>query len=109
MEMSNILASALSSISVTKRSPLSILCIAFLSRSMPCICIITILKKIATEYKTLYVMGGQGASLNDYAKNRFINNYPYNQRDDRKPKINAATVDTFAFDCVGLVKYVLWG
>lgn len=70
---------------------------------------ITILKKIATEYKTLYVMGGQGASLNDYAKNRFINNYPYNQRDDRKPKINAATVDTFAFDCVGLVKSVLWG
>lgn len=57
--------------------------------------------------KTLYVKGGWGAPLNDYNKKRVINAYTYNAQ--RADLINAATADTFAFDCCGIVKSVLWG
>ena len=67
------------------------------------------LKKIATEYKTLYVMGCFGAPLNTSNKTRYINHHTYNQSVARKKFINAATDDTFGFDCVNLIKGVLWG
>lgn len=59
------------------------------------------------QLKTLYVKGGWGAPLNNYNKTRVINAYEYNYK--RRAKINAATADTFAFDCCGIVKSVLWG
>lgn len=65
--------------------------------------------EIATEYKTLYVMGCFGAPMNSSNKERYISNYGYNQGSDRKNKINAASSDTFGFDCVCLIKGVLWG
>lgn len=70
------------------------------------------LKNIATNYKTLYVMGCFGAPLTAANKKRYINNGSaggYNARSDRKAMINAASADTFGFDCVNLIKAVLWG
>lgn len=68
---------------------------------------IRMLKK-AYNSKTLYVMGGWGFPLNsDNKKRTFIQ--PYNCKPERKVKINAASSDTFAFDCCGLPRSILWG
>lgn len=62
----------------------------------------------AKNCKTLYVMGGWGFPLNAENKKR-TQSQPYNQQSARKVKINAASSDTFAFDCCGLPRAVLWG
>lgn len=68
---------------------------------------IRMLKK-AYNSKTLYVMGGWGFPLNsDNKKRTFVQ--PYNCEPARKVKINAASSDTFAFDCCGLPRSILWG
>lgn len=64
---------------------------------------------IAKHYKTLYVMGCFGAPLTDTNKSRYIKNHPYNMAAARTSMIMAATSDTFGFDCVNLIKAVLWG
>lgn len=66
-------------------------------------------KNVVDNYKTLYVMGGWGAPLTESNKQRFIDGHTYNQSSSRKAMINAATSDTFAFDCVCLIKALLWG
>ena len=70
---------------------------------------VKILKSIATDYKTLYVMGCFGAPLNDANKKRYCNNTDYNKKAERTKKINSASADTFGFDCSNLIKGVLWG
>jgi hypothetical protein len=67
------------------------------------------LKDIANNHKTLYVMGCFGAPMTETNKKRYIKHHPYNQRQERTKIINAATADTFGFDCVCLIKGVLWG
>lgn len=67
------------------------------------------LKDAATNHKTLYVMGCFGAPMTEANKQRYINHHSYNARADRKPYIVAATADTFGFDCVCLIKGILWG
>ena len=67
------------------------------------------LKDIADNYKTLYVMGCFGAPMNAANKQRYCNNHSYNRRADRTAMIRAASGDTFGFDCVCLIKGVLWG
>ena len=67
------------------------------------------LKDIATNYKTLYVMGCFGAPMTAANKKRYINHHPYNRQPTRVKLINAASADTFGFDCVCLIKGVLWG
>lgn len=67
------------------------------------------LKDIATNYKTLYVMGCFGAPMTATNKKRYTNNHTYNKQTARTKMINAATADTFGFDCVCLIKGVLWG
>lgn len=67
------------------------------------------LKDIAENYKTLYVMGCFGAPMNAKNKLRYCKNHEYNRRPSRTEKIEKATADTFGFDCVCLVKGVLWG
>ena len=67
------------------------------------------LKDIATNYKTLYVMGCFGAPMTTANKKRYIDHHPYNKQPARVKLINAASADTFAFDCVCLIKGVLWG
>ena len=61
-------------------------------------------RNIATNYKTLYVLGCFGAPLNNSNKKRYTNNYDYNRRSVRKEKIMNASSDTFGFDCVCLIK-----
>lgn len=64
---------------------------------------------IAKNYKTLYVYGCFGAPLTAANKKRYINHHSYNQKPTRTKMINAASTDTFGFDCVNLIKGVLWG
>lgn len=66
-------------------------------------------KDIANNYKTLYVMGCFGAPLNTTNKKRYTNNYKYNKQATRTKMINNASSDTFGFDCVCLIKGILWG
>lgn len=68
-----------------------------------------ILKDIATNYKTLYVMGCYGAPMTKDNKKTYCNNHDYNKQATRTSMINAATSDTFGFDCVCLIKSILWG
>lgn len=63
----------------------------------------------ATEVKTLYVSGGFGAPMTPANKQRYINGYAYNKRNDRVQKINNADANTFGFDCICLIKGILWG
>lgn len=67
------------------------------------------LKDIATKYKTLYVMGCFGAPMTEANKKRYCNNHSYNKDATRTAMIKAASADTFGFDCVCLIKGVLWG
>lgn len=64
---------------------------------------------IAKNYKTLYVNGCFGAPMTDKNKKRYTQNTEYNRQPSRTAKINAASADTFGFDCVCLIKGVLWG
>ena len=65
------------------------------------------LKDLATNYKTLYILGCFGAPMTRKNKTRYENNKDYNKK--RKDIIEKATVDTFGFDCVCMVKGLLWG
>lgn len=67
------------------------------------------LKDVATNCKTLYVMGCFGAPLTAANKERYCKNHEYNQRAARTKMIRAASEDTFGFDCVCLIKGILWG
>lgn len=66
-------------------------------------------KKIAKSYKTLYVLGCFGAPMTAKNKARYTKNQAYNRQASRTKMINAASADTFGFDCVCLVKGILWG
>lgn len=67
------------------------------------------LKNIALNYKTLYVMGCFGSPMTEANKARFIKHHSYNSDATRTKMIRAASADTFGFDCVNLIKGVLWG
>ena len=67
------------------------------------------IKRVAIDFKTLYVLGCFGAPLNDENKKRYCNNTDYNKKAERTKKINSASADTFGFDCSNLIKGVLWG
>lgn len=62
---------------------------------------------IANNYKTLYVLGCFGAPMTVKNKKRYSSNYAYNK--NRANLINSSTSDTFGFDCVCLIKGILWG
>lgn len=64
---------------------------------------------VAKNYKTLYVMGCFGAPLTTANKARYTKNHSYNKAAARVQMINAASADTFGFDCVCLIKGLLWG
>lgn len=64
---------------------------------------------VAKNYKTLYVMGCFGAPMNASNKNRYCKNHAYNRQSERTAMIQAASNDTFGFDCVCLIKGILWG
>lgn len=64
---------------------------------------------VAEHYRTLYVMGCFGAPMTAANKKRYTQNHEYNKAAARTRMIHAATADTFGFDCVNLIKGVLWG
>ena len=67
------------------------------------------IKDVAMNHKTLYIMGCFGAPMNNTNKTRYCNNYSFNKQADRTKKIKESSADTFGFDCVCLIKGVLWG
>ena len=66
-------------------------------------------KDIADNYKTIYIMGCFGAPLSQSNKKRYTNNHSFNRKPSRQNVINAASEDTFGFDCLGLVEGIIWG
>lgn len=66
-------------------------------------------KNVAENFKTLYVMGCFGAPMTPGNKTRYTQNHSYNRKATRAKKIKAASADTFGFDCVCLIKGLLWG
>lgn len=65
--------------------------------------------KFISKQKTLYVMGSFGSPLTSANKIRYTNNHEYNRNPTRSAMIKSASSDTYAFDCSGLIKGVLWG
>ena len=57
--------------------------------------------------QTLYCKGGIGQPLYKANQDRLINQYAYNK--NRASQIRSKDKNTFAVDCVGMVKTVLWG
>ena len=63
----------------------------------------------ANNYKTLYVTGCFGWPMTEANKTRIKNEWAANRKPPRSTNIDNASVDTFGFDCVNLVKALLWG
>ena len=70
------------------------------------------LKDIVEHYKTLYVMGCFGAPLTGKNVAYYCSNHSYNRQKERTKMIQAAADQTppvYGFDCVCLIKGILWG
>ena len=66
-------------------------------------------RAVAQGYKTLYVHGCFGAAMKESVKKYYYKNTSYNAQPERQAMIRAASADTFGFDCVCLIKGILWG
>ena len=64
--------------------------------------------KLAASVTTLYVSGCFGAPMTEYNKRRYMNNNSFNKAPNRQKLISAASPDTFGFDCICLIKAILW-
>ena len=64
---------------------------------------------VVYNVKTLYVMGCFGAPMTGSNKTRYSSNHSFNQQPDRVAKIQAASADTFGFDCACFIKALFWG
>lgn len=62
--------------------------------------------QLAASAKTLYVSGGFGHRLNAANKKQLAKMYPKNAS---RPGWAEATGSTYGFDCIGLIKGILWG
>lgn len=70
------------------------------------------LQDIVDHYKTLYVMGCFGAPMTGGNVSRYCTNHSYNKQAARTAMIKAAAnknPPVYGFDCVCLIKGVLWG
>ncbi len=65
--------------------------------------------KIAKDYKTCYIWGGLGKPITVSTIQQAINQYPKNSTYAPKAQTLAGKKKAFYFDCVGLIKSVLWG
>lgn len=70
---------------------------------------INTLNSIVDNYKTLYVSGCFGAPMTEANKMRYMNSNAYNRQPSRRQFIQSADANTFGFDCVCLIKGILWG
>ena len=66
-------------------------------------------RSVAQNNKTLYVLGCFGWPMTSANKERVVRSYSYNQKTTRLKKIESADESTFGFDCVNLIKALLWG
>lgn len=66
-------------------------------------------KAVAENHKTIYIKGCFGWPMTEVNKNRAIASYAYNAKEERADKIMQADENTFGFDCVCLIKALLWG
>lgn len=63
--------------------------------------------EIARNYSTFYVNGCFGAPMNSANKQRYATSTPYNRK--HMQQIMALPENTFGFDCICLLKGILWG
>lgn len=70
---------------------------------------VNICKRIATEYNTSYIWGGIGSPITEASLQRAINQYSKNQTNGYATKARRYLNDGFGFDCVGMIKSILWG
>ena len=66
------------------------------------------LVSIATSYKTIYATGCFGWRMTEQNKQRALKSYKQNET-KRHDLIMNSDKETFAFDCICLIKGVLWG
>lgn len=65
---------------------------------------------LATKYETVYLWGTFGAPLTDSLIRQKAAQYPKRYSEKRKEALRALTEkQPWAFDCVGLIKGILWG
>lgn len=64
-------------------------------------------KEIALEHKTVYVLGAWGWPMTKAAQQRCMAEQSFNWQ--RQSKLQQLDSCTFGFDCVGLIKGILWG
>ena len=69
--------------------------------------LVTKAKWIATELNTYYILGCFGAPMNEKNRKRYTSNNDFNR--SRARLINSLTPNVFGFDCVCLIKSILWG
>lgn len=70
------------------------------------------LLSVVNDEKTIYVMGCFGAPLTGSNVERYKNNHSYNMAAARQTMIDAVanqSPPTYGFDCVCLIKGILWG
>lgn len=68
------------------------------------------LKDIAQNYKTVYMRGTFGAPLTQSLITQKVKQYPNNYSAGRQSLLKGKIGDgLWAFDCVGLIKGILWG
>lgn len=65
--------------------------------------------EVAKNYKTLYITGCFGWPMTPSNKTRIKNEWEANRKPPRSTNIDNASSDTFGFDCVNLLKALLWG
>lgn len=65
--------------------------------------------EIAKEYKTCYIWGGLGRPITAKSIQQAINQYSENETYAVRARNLIGQKNAFYFDCVGLVKSVLWG
>lgn len=65
--------------------------------------------ELANGYKTIYVLGAFGWPMKESNQDRAIRAHTFNQQTKRLTKIRECEKDTFGFDCVNMIKGLLWG
>ena len=69
----------------------------------------TACSNVANYIKSIYVLGAFGWPMTADKKKRAKNAQSFNRKAERAAKIDAATADTFGFDCICFIKALLWG
>ncbi len=65
---------------------------------------------VANNYKTVYMMGTFGAPVSEHLILQKVKQYPQNYSAGRQSLLRGKIPDApWAFDCVGLIKGILWG